>query len=93
MQVAFAKEIVQEHLENAARAVLAECKSVNPVASARDRQHMRGLLQAISACIGALGCALPGLQPEIQPPSSSQSLAVIGQVCPRRQWLCPRCII
>lgn len=84
LQVAFARELVSEHLEGAANAVLAECngngtgngKGTAP-ASARDKQHMRGLLLAIFGCMHGLGAAMPSLAPAV---GDSGQLSVIGQV-------------
>ncbi|KAK9792661.1 hypothetical protein WJX73_001340 [Symbiochloris irregularis] len=76
-ELAFAEELVSEHLENAARALLAECGSPNVGATSKDRQHLRGLLLSMTGCLIALGSALPGLDPQVE--ANGDSLAVIGK--------------
>ena len=79
--MAYAEELVSEHLENAARALLAECEGQSSrSASAADKQHLRCLLLAILGCLSGLGTCLPGLDPAVSTPTSTPSLSVIGRV-------------
>ena len=81
VQVAFAAELVSEHLENAAHALLAECTSPEgtKTASAKDKTHLRCLLLAIYGCMNGLRSCLPALDPVV--PHGSASLSVVGKVC------------
>lgn len=72
---------MSEHLENAARALVAEGGADDSVktASAADKQHLRGLLLAMSGCLGGLGTCLPAIDPAV-PAEPGVPLSVIGQV-------------
>jgi hypothetical protein len=83
--VAFASELLHEHLEGACQELLSFCAGNTPANGLSQKNHLLSLVSRIRGVVAGLGSSLP----DFEPPgtvSTSDNMVTCGQV-----WFC-RCI-